>query len=117
MTLALTPDVLRAAYNFLNETQPFARWNLPDGDEVVFRVWRGRDRYGQYQRVGDKHHIAISSAIVGHTKTLVETMAHEMIHLHEEHNGACTPGAQHSAAFRKWALQVCRIHGFDEKAF
>lgn len=117
MTLPLSQDTLRSLYDFLATTPPFSKWNLPDGEDVIFRVLRRPDRFGQYQWTGNKHTIGISTACVGQTATLVQTMAHEMIHLHEEHNGACSPGAIHSAAFRKWAAQVCRIHGFDEKAF
>lgn len=117
MTLVFTRDTLRAAYNFLNETPPFNKWNLPDGDEVLFKVIRDQGRFGWYRFDGSKHVIALSSTTIGHTDTLLRTMAHEMIHLHEEHAEACTPRIDHSPAFNKWAAQVSSIHGFDAKAF
>jgi hypothetical protein len=43
-------------------------------------------------------------------------MAHEMIHLHQRVTGM-ENSAQHNAAFRKLAAHVCRLHGFDPKAF
>ena len=116
MPLNLTPDVLRAAYDYLNATRPFVRWNLPDGDDVVFRVVRTPNLYAWYERKRGRHLIAVSRSSVGHTPTLIETMAHEMIHLHEEANGAKTRG-EHSAAFKRWAVQVCAVHGFDPKRF
>lgn len=116
MTLPLTPDTLRAAYDYLAITPPFNRWNLPDGEDVTFRVIRAPTLRGWYRREGTRHVIAVSSVCIGRTASLMELMAHEMIHLHEEQAGACTAG-MHSAAFRKWSAQVCRWHGFDPKLF
>jgi hypothetical protein len=116
MTLPLTKDMLRAAYNYLNETEPFCRWNLPDGDDITFRVVRDRINQGFHIYDNGKHTIAVSKNQTGHTITLMGVMAHEMIHVHEQHSRACTKG-EHSAAFRKWALEVCAFHGFDPKFF
>ena len=117
MTLPLTPDVLRAAYAFLNETDPFRRWNLPDPEEVAFRVAKDRGAIGWHTFDGLKHTVFVSANLVGHTESLVRLMAHEMIHVHEQHSGACKRGVEHSKAFNRWAAQVCRIHGFDPKQF
>jgi hypothetical protein len=111
----VTPDILRACYNFLNETLPFNRWNLPDGDDVEFRVVRDPGLFGWYLLESGKHIIAVSSATVGHTDTLIRTMAHEMVHAHEHSVGPCKKG--HSRAFWAYAKQVCNAHGFDPKAF
>ncbi len=116
MTLPLTPDVLRAAYDYLNGTSPFSRWNLPDGEDVKFLVVRAPMLRGWHQMQGAQHVIAISRRCIGRTDSLMATMAHEMIHLHEEHAGACGSG-QHSAAFNRWAAQVCKVHGFDPLLF
>jgi hypothetical protein len=116
MTLPLNHYVLAAAYDYLAATEPFCRWNLPEGEDVAFKVIRDRQRCGSYQRVGDTHTISISAAAIGHTTSLMQIMAHEMIHLHEEAAGMVTP-AEHSAAFRKLAAVVCRFHGFDPKMF
>lgn len=115
MSLTFTTDTLRAAYNFLNETPPFSRWNLPDGEDVVFKVVRDRKRYAWHDVADGKHTIALSSVVVGHTNTLVRTMAHEMVHVHERTRTACATG--HSKAWVKWAAQVCQQHGFDPKDF
>lgn len=121
MALSLTPDMLRAAYDFLCMTQPFSKWNLPDGEDVKFRVVRDPALRGWYtcrMRSGALYHIiGISSRNIGHTQNLIATMAHEMIHLHEAHAGMCKANVQHSAAFNKLAERVCKIHGFDVKLF
>ncbi len=117
MALAITPDVLRAAYDFLCETPPFNRWNLPSGEDVKFRVANSKQHFGWHTFDGQKHEIAVSRALIGHVNTLIETMAHEMIHVHERQSGACKPGVEHSAAFNRWSAQVCLSLGFDPKAF
>lgn len=116
MTLPLTADTLRAAYDYLNTTPPFTRWNLPEGVDVHFRVVRDPKSYADYHWSGTKHVICVSARLIGFTSSLMSTMAHEMIHLHEENANACGRG-EHSAAFQKWAAQVCRSHGFDPKLF
>lgn len=117
MTLPLTPEVLAAAYDYLATTEPFCRWNLPDSEDVVFRVVRDPTRCGFYRRDRyDRRSISISSASVGHSSTLLQIMAHELVHLHEDAAGMAKQ-SEHSAAFRKLAALVCRVHGFDPKMF
>lgn len=117
MTLPLDKDVLAAAYDYLAATAPFRRWNLPDSDEVTFIVVRNPALCGSYQcGTGGRHIIKISASNTGHSASLLATMAHEMIHLHEEVTGM-KRASEHSAAFRKLAARVCRVHGFDPKAF
>lgn len=116
MTLSLTPETCARAYDYLASTPPFCRWNLPDSEDVMFKVTRSPGFYGRYSRAGKKVLIEVSAASVGHTTTLMETMAHEMVHLHEGRVGDRGKG-EHSAAFKKWGLQVCRHHGFDPRRF
>lgn len=119
MTLPLTPETLEAAYEYLRTTPPFLRWNLPEGEEVKFKVGRRSSEFARYQWDGKKHTITVSSASIGQTSTLIEKMAHEMIHLHLEERGMESRGTEntHSMAFRKFAAIVCKRHGFDVKAF
>lgn len=118
MTIKLTPQVLAAAYDFLNATEPFSKWNLPDSEEIAFKVSRDRSLYGFYRRQdkGPTHSIAISVNNVGHTSTLMYAMAHEMIHLHQRRNNLET-NAMHNRAFMRDAALVCKVHGFDPKFF
>lgn len=117
MTLRLTSETLAAAYDYLATTEPFRKWNLPDSDDVVFRVVKDPTRRGFYRRDGyNRPSISVSSAAIGHSSSLIEVMAHEMIHLHEDATGMAT-ASEHSAAYRKMAAVVCKIHGFDPKLF
>ena len=117
MTLKITPDMLARAYDFLSSTAPFDRWNMPDSDDVTFRVSNGSDCGWCDRKRGRRPEIAISSRRHGHTLSLLMTMAHEMVHLHMDHCRMATSGVEHSAAFHKLAAQVCKHHGFDPKAF
>lgn len=113
MTLPLTKDVLRAAYNYLNETSPFCKWNLPDGEDVEFRVAKSRECHG-WLNPRKRPCITISSATVGQTLSLLAAMAHEMVHVHQHLTGQ---PLTHGPAFKARAAQVCRVHGFDPKTF
>lgn len=113
--LQLTPSLLRASYDFLNHTQPFNKWNLPDGEDVRFEVVKDKTLRGWYKP--DPHRIGISSSCIGHTTNLILTMAHEMVHLHEKHIGICRDDVGHSLAFQRLGEAVCKVHGFDPKLF
>lgn len=115
MSLPLTPAMLEGAYEYLRTTPPFNRWKLPHADDVEFKIGR-QPHYGEYC-AGEtaEHCITVSSVRVGHSVTLLETMAHEMVHLHL----AGTPHAksEHGAEFRRLARKISDIHGFDPKRF
>lgn len=113
--LHLTPEMLRASYEYLRATPPFRRWGLPPADEIEFHVTRHKDKAGECESSGGQEPvIRISSQLIGWTQSLMETMAHEMIHLHLDRRGE---RASHGASFKRTAAQVCRRHGFDPKLF
>lgn len=117
MALPLTSEMLATAYEYLRSTPPFVAWNLPDADDVRFKVARTPKLRGWYVIEGDRHLIAISTGCVGYSLTLLMTMAHEMIHLFLNESGMDRTGGEHSAAFHKLGRQVCAVHGFDPKLF
>lgn len=120
MTLKLTPEVLAAAYDYLCVCEPFCRWNLPDSEDVVFNVGRALDCFAHYQWDGARHTITVSANSVAHTSTLINSIAHECIHLHlwaTDQESKRSGPRHHNAAFRRYAAQVCKFHGFDPKAF
>lgn len=118
--LPLTPEVLKATYEFLNVTEPFCRWNLPDGDDTIFKINRSKTMCGWHDD-GDlrlrkpKVIVSLSSHFLKTNRALVETMSHEMCHIHQfrhfRHEG------EHGPAFQRLADQVCRAHGFDRGLF
>lgn len=117
MTFRLTTEMLELAYDLLWHTPPFDRWNLPAVEDVDFKVIRSDTVRGDYYKAKNgRHVIRISARCVGTLSNLIETMAHEMVHVHEAKNGTATR-SEHNAAFHKYAEQVCRVHRFDPKAF
>lgn len=117
MTLPLTPEMLETCYEFLKACPPFKSWGLPDSEDVKFQVVRDPNTAGWHKMVGDKHIIGISTGAIGRTFSLVEVMAHEMIHAHQRETNMETKGSEHNAAFKKLAERVCRYHGFDPLLF
>lgn len=109
--MKLTPETVRAAYKLLETTRPFCNWGLPDADDIKFSVVKAK-LYG-YSR-DDRLEIAVSTYRVGRLDCLIETVAHEMIHVHLDRYGV---KAHHGRAFKRAAAQVCKEHGFDPKRF
>lgn len=117
MSLPFTPATMAAVYDFLVETPPFNRWSLPDSEEIVFLVTRSRKTTGYYSLHNGRHYIGASRYLIGHTNTLVELVGHEMVHLHQKVACMESKGVEHNAAFFKLSAQVCKVHGWDWKAF
>lgn len=119
--LPLTVDTLRAAYDYLRATPPFDSWNLPESEDIKFKVAKDRNNAAWHVCWGRgrnrKHVIAVSSRHVGRTESLISAMGHEAIHLHMALTGMDRGAGEHGEVFNKIAGEVCRIHGFDPKAF
>lgn len=122
----LTPEILERAYEYLRATPPFNKWKLPDADDVIFSVSAEKKLYGHYQYDADarhpeklNHHITVSEYKNPRSHVMMETLAHEMIHLHQRVSGLKTGyhSASHGRLFKRWAAQVCKAHGFDLKTF
>jgi len=117
MSQLITPDSLRACYNYLAETPPFNRWNLPDGDDVDFVVIRSRTDAGWHKIVNSRDIIAVSSVTIGRTLSLMEVMSHEKVHVYQRKYGTETPGVAHNREFYLLGAKVCKVHGFDPRLF
>jgi hypothetical protein len=120
MGLRLSATVIAGAYEFLRLTAPFKSWRLPPAEEVDFVVSRHRFNVGYHRGLRRKvrsHEIGISEVCVGHTNTLLRTVAHEMIHQYQQRSRTETPNTEHNAEFTRLGKIVCRHHGWDEKEF
>src|SRR5437868_467430 len=114
--LVLDASALARIYDYLRATQPFSRWRLPEPELVNFKVARSRVWQGQCYAQRGRYGIDISTALVGHSATLLTVMAHEMVHLAQKVAKTESNGG-HNAEFQRLAAQVCRIHGFDHRTF
>lgn len=113
MSLALTPELLEAAYEFLRCTPPFKRWKLPPGETLKFKITRSIDSRGYAIGVTE---IGVSSRNIGRTEALFMVMAHEMVHTHLNMLGR-HGRAEHPKEYWRCARLVCKHHGFDVKMF
>lgn len=109
----LTPARLAAVYECLRAFPPFAGWRLPDADDVEFRVSVRVDEFGRYELRGEQHCIEVSAMLTTDWQSLVETMAHEMVHLHQGRSGP----VDHDAQWQRMATRVCRSFGFKREGF
>ena len=116
MRLILSPAILQAAYAYLSETAPFNKWNLPDAEDVIFRVGYHRTTYGCCIRYRKKLKVTISSRLHKTTAKVMETMAHEMIHVYQMHHRMKIK-SNHDASWQRLAKVVCEHHGFDPGPF
>lgn len=119
MAIPLDRDVLQAAYDYLCTTIPFSKWNLPDSDDVTFRASKkyenvhGRCTYSWPGK--PQFFIEINQRFIGQTDSLMRTMAHEMLHIHQKQIKA--RDRAHGPTFKRFAEEICRYHGFDPKLF
>ena len=114
MALHITPEMLEAAYELLRATPPFNRWKLPHADDVEFHVTTSPHHDAICCEPGGIH---VSGALHSYLPGVLQTMAHEMIHLYHMRQNTFRQDAAHGEAFRKAVRQVCRYHGFDPKRF
>ena len=120
MTLKLRPDRhLYGAYDYLRKTEPFAGWKptLPEPDAVRFVVTRERKRQGYFIVRDGFPEIGVSQVCIGSTASLMELMAHELIHLFQWIAKTETRNVQHNAEFSRLAKRVCAAHVFDPGQF
>lgn len=119
MSFRPTPSKVEATYELLRTCSPYSGLKLPEADELAFRVTRHKDRYGHFRPRVNKsgfHEILVSEAHVCSLALLIETVGHEMLHLHQELSGKAS-SVQHNANFRRLAIRACAANGFDPKTF
>lgn len=119
-SFVITPLNLKHAYDLLSWTPPFVNLKMPKiwhNEVVTFRVvnhLNGSEWRGSHEWTGRKHIVVVATDCHGTIQSLLETMAHEMIHIYQVETGL---PANHGKDFQKLAKLVCDVHGFDLKRF
>ena len=119
MTLPLTKEIIAAAYEYSRATPPFCKWRLPPAEMVNFVISNSPKHFAQYWWDG-RDNIEISAKAIGYTPLLIEKLQHEMNHMRLRMIGQESKKggpSVHNAAFRKNAASICKVHGWDPKAF
>ena len=114
MPIALNVEMLAHCYDMIAATPVMARLNLPPSEDIKFHIIKKRDRFAHHQVKNGVHQIAISSRFVGSFMTLVMTMCHEMIHVHQHE--AKLP-RDDGKGFQKMADKICKQLEFDRLIF
>lgn len=107
--MRLTVEMLRHTYEMLRAMQPFHRWSLPVAHKIKFSVTRHGEEFGAY--IGPSpHEIRVSRVMVKSAYMLIETMAHEMVHLRQCVSGSKTGGGDchEGPEFEALADTVCK---------
>jgi len=112
----ITPNQVAACYEMLRAFPPFSKWKLPEAESVAFHTRQLRNCHGVYQWDGKTHNITISTALVDSHASLVDTVAHEMIHLYQELRGTVTK-TMHNPEFHQLSRRVCNLFMYDKKRF
>lgn len=117
--MLLNPERMRAVYAMLLEFPPFDRWTLPPPDEVEFELLADRDHAEYNKDDDDKISIAVNPDTHLTLQQIIESMAHEMVHVRQDQVGRLPDIAErhHNAEFRKLARLVCKTLGFDVQKF
>lgn len=115
--MRLSLETLERTYDFLRGEAPFSDWGLPPADEVEFHIHRHRDnRYGDHAEIDGKHIIRLSDRRHKNMTQVLQTMAHEMVHLHQRQTDRkCRPSAGHGPKFMRLVTKVARRYGWDPK--
>ena len=82
--LSLTPEVSAHCYEMVIAASPTLQgWNLPGSDDIKFMVVSSKRFYGRYKYDGGTRIIEVSKTSVRTFPTLVCTIIHEIVHLHQ----------------------------------
>ena len=108
----ITPHHIAAVYDMLRAFKPFSGWKLPEAESVGFHIKPLKD-YGEYFYESG-HHIVISNKLTDAVLSLMEVVAHEMIHLRQVE---LKRPPNHNKDFRRMAKAVCREFLWDVKRF
>jgi len=111
----ILPQHLVAVYDCLRVLPPFSSVKFPDADELQFKAVPRPDICAEFIE-WDPHIITVSTLKTSHLDTLMQSMAHEMVHLWQSIDGTVGK-AQHNANWKKKAARVCREMGWDPLNF
>ena len=98
------------AYDLLRGMKPFCDWKLPT--KIEAHVSTDINMYGCFD---EPNEITISSGRVWTLTSLMETVAHEMIHLHQYRLKKLNVDTPHDQFFLGCAKEVCEKLGITNR--
>lgn len=111
MKFKVTKKLLIRTYEYLLECEYFSK--LPQSHEVVFKTFKSSKYFGFFE---DTPNTIMVSKKCANNLEVLQTMAHEMVHLLLEIRGG-TRHYDHDANFDQLASKVCKYYGFSSENF
>lgn len=114
--MKVNAHLIRQCYAHLRTLPPFDRWDLPAADRVSFGILTGKD-HAVYERDAG-HRISVNDMTHTTHGQVMESVAHEMLHLRQQLLGRLPfTKDPHNAEFRRMARAVCKEFGFNVQSF
>lgn len=112
----LNEKFLKELYSAFLQAPPFCNIHMPPVDEMYFFVVDDKTILGAaHKSRKDAYQLQISRTTQTHLETVIETVLHEMVHLHFLYRGFTDHG--HDRKFRTLANKVCEVYHLDKKTF
>jgi hypothetical protein len=115
MAIKPTPDMLAHCYDMvIASSRTLKSWKLPPSEDIKFKITNHKDRFAHHEVVGGVHILAFSACYVSRFETLISTMVHEIIHVHQDQAGLPRADNKH---FSKLADKLCKELELDRATF
>lgn len=108
--LPITPTTVKATYTWLKTFPPFNKWRLPNPEKLNFSVESLKSRWADYDP--ETKTLRVSSARVSTYHSLIQAVAHEMIHVKEDLAGRWSD-KHDTVYFKSRCKTICKHWGFD----
>lgn len=109
----LHPAQVQHLYDTLRVLPPFSKWKLPLSQGIIIKVIRSKEVMGDYEP--DPHTLRVSSVMCQDMLQVLETVAHEMVHLSLDREGL--DHSNHDDHFKARASEVCKAWGWKPETF
>jgi hypothetical protein len=107
---------IKGLYETFLQAPPFCNLNMPPIEQVFFYIIDEKDRLGAaHKSRKDEYQLQISKKTMTHLHNVIETVLHEMVHLHYLYRGYSDH--KHDPKFKRLANKVCDIYHLDRKTF
>jgi predicted SprT family Zn-dependent metalloprotease len=111
MKFKVTKKLLVKTYEYLLECRYFSK--LPPSHDIVFKVFKSNKYLGFFE---DTPNTIMVSKKCANNSEVLQTMAHEMVHLLLEIKGN-TKHYDHDDNFDILANKICKYYGFSQEDF
>lgn len=113
--MKLTPEIMADHYAFLAKCVPFRDAGVPPVSQITFKTTKNKKYRGYFRALEKGFTIAISEEHNRHVGEVQKTMAHEMVHAHQQLK--CPNSRHHGKEFKRLADAVCKYFCWGKEEF